>query len=211
MERCGSDEAYRKIATSCASNDEGLPSVLKGIEASLEEGKEIDWPSEFDTTFFKQWAASKPKLADIDIRGALYVSREHSPLLLSHEQLSSSGLEILRALKETPDMATALKDSINELATEDLNLIMDKLLEIAAREQSWGAPDILTACIVVGQSHKSVGKRFGAFLSERPASQIEPSIVPKIAEEDWVDIPFDVWTNSGVSGPVKKAIQKSKK
>lgn len=96
------------------------------------------------------------------------------------------------------------------LTTEDLNLIMDKLLEIAAREQSWGAPDILTACIVVGQSHKSVGKRFGAFLSERPASQIEPSIVPKIAEEDWVDIPFDVWTKSNVSGPVKKAIQKSK-
>ena len=28
LERCGSDEAYRKIATSCASNDEGLPSVL---------------------------------------------------------------------------------------------------------------------------------------------------------------------------------------
>ncbi|WP_370979116.1 P-loop NTPase fold protein [Agaribacterium sp. ZY112] len=210
LERCGSDDAYKKIATSCARNDEGLPSVLKDIEASLEEGKEIDWPPEFDTAFFKQWAASKPQLADIDIRGALYVSREHSPLLLSHEQLSSSGLEILRALKETPDMANALKDSINELATEDLNLIMDKLLEIAAREQSWGAPDILTACVVVGQAHKSVGKRFGAFLSERPTNQIEPSIVPKIAEEDWVDIPFDVWTKSDVSGPVKKAIQKSK-
>jgi len=206
LERCGSKEAYQKIAESCSKNDNGCPDVLKDIEAGLLEGKEVEWPSEFDSDFFREWAASKPALSDRDLRSSLFVSREHSPLLLSNEQLSTAGSEIFEALINQPDMATAMQDKVNELSIEDLTLIMDKLLERAGREQTWGTPDILEACICVAKSNASIGKRLGAFLSARPPSQIEPSIVPRIKDEDWSEIPFEAWINSGVDMPVKKAI-----
>ena len=211
LERCGSKEAYTKIAESSAENENGFPGILKDIESAIESGREIEFIEEFNSQFFRQWVASKPALADMDLRAALFVSRDHSPLLLSHEQLSTAGTEIFEALISQPDMAAALQDSIRQLSVEDLTLIMDKLLERAGREQNWGVPSILEACIAVAKANTALGNRLGAFLSVRPVSQIEPSIVPKIKDEVWSKIAFDAWVNNDVEKSVKTAIQHARR
>lgn len=210
LERCGSKEAYTKIAESTAENENGFPTILKEIETALESGKEVDLTGEFEGRFFQQWAQSKPALSEIDLRAVLFVSREHSPLLLANEKLSTAGMEIFEALVGQPDMANALHDRVSKLSVEDLTLIMDKLLDLAGREQSWGVPAILDACIVVAKANIPQGKRLGAFLSSRPESQIEPSIIPKIKDEDWADIAFDTWKSNSVDSPVKAAIKQAR-
>src|SRR5579875_3706283 len=55
-------------------------------------------PDEWATPFVKEWLALRPRLADIDMRGALYVSREYLPVLTTEDGLSSTAAEILEAL-----------------------------------------------------------------------------------------------------------------
>lgn len=206
LERCGSPQAFNAIAQSSASHESGYPSILSKIETSLMAGETPELDDVFESNFFKKWVASEPPLADVDLRPTLFVSREHAPLLLSGEQLTTAGVELLEALLEQPDMAHELKDQLEELSTEDLSLMMDKILDIARREQNWGVPEILTACIALGRADPSLGKRFGGFLASRPAQQIEPSIVQRIKDEVWASIPFDAWKIAAVSQPVKAAI-----
>ena len=211
LERCGTKEAYTKIAESSAENENGHPTILKDIEAALDSGNEIELPEEFNSIFFRHWVTSKPTLSDVDLRAVLFVSREHSPLLLSHEQMSTAGTELFEALIDQPDMSAELEDKIKGLSIEDLNLIMDKLLERALREQSWGIPPILEACITVARANIALGNRLGAFLSSRPINQIEPSIVPKIQGEEWSEIAFKVWEKENVVPPVIAAINQGRK
>jgi hypothetical protein len=49
-----------------------------------------------------------------------------------------------------------------------------------------------------------------AFLRERPPAQIEPNIVPKIADQPWAGGVFGTWEAADVSRPVKLAIKKQK-
>ena len=85
---------------------------------------------------------------------------------------------------------------------------MDRLLGRARREQEWGTPAILDACIVVAASDPPQSQRLAGFLKDRPALQIKPSIVPKIADEAWAKGVFAAWDeDEEISKPVKNAIK----
>ena len=147
-----------------------------------------------------------PRLADLDLRGVLYVSREHAPLTAPEDRLSSAAAELLAAMLESPDMADRLKDRLVDLQRTETNVVMDRLLEHAHREQEWGTPAILTACLAVVAADPMQGPRLAAFLERRPVSQVTPAIVPKIADQPWAKSVFAGWRTSGVKPPVKAAI-----
>jgi predicted KAP-like P-loop ATPase len=115
---------------------------------------------------------------------------------------------LLAALAQHPDMAVSLKGRLSGLARAEISVIMDDLLERAGREQEWGAPHILTACITVADIDPTQGHRLGAFLAARPHSQIKPSIIPKIDSLTWAKTVLNTWENSSdVSRTVKSAIK----
>lgn len=210
LERCGSSQAFDAIAQSSAASDRGYPTVLEEIEKTLAAGDAPDMPEEFSSPFFMKWVTSAPPLAEVDLRATLFVSREHAPLLLSGEQMTSAGAELLDALLAQPDMAADLQDQLNASNTEDLGLMMDKVLDAARREQSWGVPSILIAGLALGRADRNLGTKLAAFLAGRPAQTVEPSIVQRIKDEPWADIPFDTWTAASVSSPVKAAISQAR-
>lgn len=210
LERCGSAQAFDAIAQSSAASDQGYPSVLDEIEKKLAAGEAPELPEEFSSEFFMKWVSSAPPLAEVDLRATLFVSREHAPLLLSGEQMTSAGAELLDALLAQPDMATDLQDRLNALSAEDLGLMMDKVLDTARREPSWGVPPILIAGLALGRADRNLGTKLAAFLAERPAQTVEPSIVQRIKDEPWASIPFDAWTAANVIQPVKVAITRAR-
>jgi predicted KAP-like P-loop ATPase len=149
-----------------------------------------------------------PSLAGVDLRGALYVSREHAPLITPEDRLSSEAADLLSGLLEHPDMATALKERLATVSRAETTVMMDRLLDRARQEQAWGVPPILEACLVLSEADPIQGPRLAAFLRERPAAQIEPNIVPKIADQPWADGLFSLWEGSDVCKPVKSAIKR---
>src|ERR1019366_777397 len=87
--------------------------------------------------------------------------------------------------------------------------IMQRLLLRAAKEQQWGAPKILTACLAVADADATQGPMLAAFLSELPPAQLQPSVIPKISGRTWTTSVYDRWKSAAnVSSAVKSAIER---
>ena len=71
-------------------------------------------------------------------------------------------------------MTASLHERLTALPRPETTVIMDRVLEKGRREQEWGTPAILDACIAVAKADPSLGTRVTGFLSERPAGQIKP-------------------------------------
>jgi predicted KAP-like P-loop ATPase len=207
FERIGNPKAYAELTKAVSDSGDGKPAFLARWEEDANGGKDLELSAPWDDPFVKEWLTLPPRIADHDLRGVLYVSREHAPLISPQDRLSSEAAELLAALLQHPDMAADLKDRLSKISHAESTIVMDRLLDQARKEQEWGAPAILEACLVVAAADRVQGQRLAAFLSNLPAAQIKPSIMPKIGDQPWSNSVFDKWENlPGVSSPVKKAI-----
>jgi len=207
FERCGDPKAYAQLTKAITESESGRPDFLAEWEEKANMRQELQLESSWDEPFFREWLTLQPILANRDLRGVLYVGREHAPLVLPVDRLSSEGAGLLSALLEHPEMAGNLKTRLKTIPRIELSVIMDRLLDRARQIQEWGVPPILEACLVVAEIDQSQGQRLGAFLTEIPPTQIKPNIVPKISGLPWTKVVFDRWASMNVSGHVKAAIK----
>ena len=211
FERCAAPAAYDALAKAVNNDDEGKPRFLADWEEKALAGAELDLTEPWDEPFIAEWLTVPPCLADIDLRGVLYVSREHAPLITPEDRLSSEGADLLAAILEHPEMAEELRDRLARLPRPESTIVMDRILERARQVQEWGTPPILEACLTVAAADPTQGSRLAAFLRERPAAQIKPGIVPLIADQPWAKETLEAWYGSDVTGPVKGAITREQK
>jgi predicted KAP-like P-loop ATPase len=211
FERLGNPQAYAELAKSVSESSDGKAEHLKNWEADALAGKDLKLPPPWDGPFFKEWLELSPPLAEQDLRGVLYVSREHAPLITPQDRLSSEAAEVLAALIDSPGVADSQKGRLARIPRLEMAIIMDKLLNEARKVQEWGAPPILGACLAVAGADPTQGQRIAAFLIDRPASQIKPSIVPKIEDQPWAAEVFAAWEKADVAGTVKRAIKQKDK
>lgn len=208
FERLGSPKAFTEVMARVSSSDTGKPAFLAEWEQKALAGQDFSLEPPFDDSFMKEWLALPPALADIDLRGALYVSREHAPLITPEDRLSSEAAELLTALLQHPEMAASLKDRIQRVPRSEATIMMDRLLDRARKEQEWGVPPVLEACLALAEADPAQGQRLAAFLGERPAAQVQANIIPKIADQPWAKGVFDIWDRGSVSRQVKAAIKR---
>lgn len=209
FERLANPKAYSELTTAVAENDQGKPVFLAAWEEKANAGQKQELAAPWDDPFIQEWLTLSPRLADLDLRGVLYVSREHAPLITPEDRLSSEAADLLGGLLEHPDMASGLKDRLTKVPRPEMTVIMDRLLDRARQEQEWGVPPILEACVVTAEADPPQGSRLAAFLSERPAAQIQPNIVPKIGDQPWAADVLNAWDKAtGLSRPVKAAIKR---
>jgi predicted KAP-like P-loop ATPase len=209
FERLADPKAYAALMKAVTEDGLGKPAFLADWEEKANAGKKLELPAPWDDPFVLEWLTLSPRIADRDMRGVLYVSREHAPLISSADRLSSEAAELLGALLQHPDMAAGLKDRLTKVPRAEMTVIVDRLLERARQEQEWGVPAILEACLVAAEADPPQGPRLAAFLAERPAAQIQPNIIPKIGDQPWAKAVVETWDRStGLSRPVKSAIKR---
>ena len=212
FERCCDAKAYAALIKSVTESDQGKPRFLMDWEQKAIAGEDLNLKAPWDDPFIIEWLRLPPRLGDCDLRGVLYVSREHAPLITPEDRLTSEAVELLTALLEHPDMAGSIKDRLASVPRPELSVIMDRLLDRARQVQEWGVPPILEACLVVAEIDPPQGQRLAGFLSGRPGVQVRANIVPKIADQSWAESVFSAWENDDeVSKPVKSAIKQRRK
>ncbi|WP_080311423.1 KAP family NTPase [Burkholderia pseudomallei] len=209
FERLGNPKAYEELMAAVTTSENGKPGFISDWEEMATAGQSVGLPPPWNDSFVEEWLRLPPRLADIDLRGALYVSREHAPLITPEDRLSSEAADLLAALLKHPEVAETLKDRLTAVPRVETAIIMDRLFDRARQEQEWGVPPILEACLVVAQADPPQGARLAAFLAERPPAQILPNIVPKVGDQPWAAGLFEKWSNSDVSRTVKMAIKKA--
>ena len=211
FERCGNPKAYEELTAAVNNDPGGRPMFLDEWEQKAVAGEELKLEQLWGDVFIHEWLAIAPPLADTDLRGVLYVSREHAPLITPEDRLSSEGAELLTAILQNPEMTASLHDRLVDLPRPETTIIMDRALELARREQEWGTPPILDACIALAAADPSLGSRLAGFLSDRPPGQIKPAIVPKISDQCWAPEVFARWKLEEIRAPVKNAIRNMEK
>ena len=207
FERSGPAKAYAELIKVVNENEDGRPTFLAPWEQKALTGQELELDGPWDDAFVLEWLTLQPRLADIDLRGALYVSREHTPLVTPEDRLSSAGAELLSAILENPDMAGDLRAQLEQLPRTETTIIMDRVLATARQQQEWGTPPILNAALAVAAADPALGVRLAGFLQERPPGQVTASIVPKINGHSWTSMVYDRWLEAEVGTPVKRAIE----
>lgn len=210
FERLGNPKAYADLIAKVSADENGKPAFLAEWEERANAGQNLDLQAPWDEPFVKEWLTLPPALAGTDLRGALYVSREHAPLITPEDRLSSEAAELLTALLQHPEMAAPLKPRLLRVARAETTVMMDRLLDRARREQEWGVPAIMEGCLVLADADPPQGARLAAFLAERPAAQIQPNIVPKIGDQPWSKGVLEAWERGPVSRPVKAAIKRQR-
>ena len=60
------------------NDDGGKPHFLTEWEETALKGEEPVLSKPWDDPFIREWLTVPPRLADLDLRGVLYVSREHA-------------------------------------------------------------------------------------------------------------------------------------
>jgi predicted KAP-like P-loop ATPase len=204
FERCGNPQAYAELAKVVNENTDGKPSILSEWEQQTDSSQELTLSKAWDEPFVHEWLALPPKLAEMDLRGILYVSREHAPIITAEDRMSSEGMDILKALLEHPGLAKELHDRLLDLSVQEITIIMDRLLDEARQIQKWGTPPILDACLAVISADPTQGRRLSAFLSDR---LVTASIVPRIGNQPWANDVFKKWaSSSSLDKTVRKAI-----
>ncbi|MES2093503.1 MAG: P-loop NTPase fold protein [Actinomycetota bacterium] len=208
FERLASPATYAALTAAVNADPDGKPQILTPWEDAATKEEEFEPDEAWDEAFVREWLALPPALGQVDLRGALYVGREHAPLVTASDRLSSAAADLLRALVEDPQESNALVAQLTALPRTELSIMMDRVLARARQLQEWGAPPILDACIALATADPSQGRSLAGFLIERPGKQIQASIVPKIESEPWAADVFKHWTNAtDVEGPVKKVIE----
>jgi predicted KAP-like P-loop ATPase len=210
FERCGNPAAFKELVRTINLDKEGKPRFLAPWEEAARAGQDLKLENPWDEPFFREWLTVPPPLADQDLRGALYVSREHTPIITPEDRLTSAAAELLTALLEHPDMAAELMSRLAALQRPETMIIFDRVLERARQVQEWGVPPELEACLAVTRADPTQGPRLAAFLEKRPSQQITAALIPKISAEPWAKDVFARWEASPVSAPVKRAIARAK-
>lgn len=132
FERCAGVEATESLY-SLIDIDNGKPAVIQEIEQTKEKRLPTSCPESWKKTdvenFIIQWAKISPSLANIDLRPAVYLSRETMPVGYSNAGLSEKGKEQLKALLAVSSpLSENGKTLARSIAENETTVIMEELV-----------------------------------------------------------------------------------
>jgi predicted KAP-like P-loop ATPase len=209
FERCGNERAYSYLLKEINEHEEGKPIFLKPWEEAAAKGEEpSSLPTEWNSSFVKDWLALPPVLNDLNLKSVAYVSREYMPIITRADQLSAEALQLLEALLTLRQAASAeLTTRLKSVGKRDLSVIMERLLVRAKQIQEWGTPPILHACLAVITAEETLSETLARFLDQVPPGQIKASIIPLLKDKSWAQNLIRKWSqHRDTPSTVKRAI-----
>ncbi len=177
FERClGADataDLYRLI-----DGESGRPKLLKQLESSDIDDSMDQVPKSWvanPTTkdFIQRWSKLDPPLKDVDLRAAVYLSRETMPVGVYVIGLSSKGREALQVLVTVSNVTSPTgKETIEGLAIEERALVMEGLVDHLRQVTDWSKKPkgFAGACLLADQSPEAakVLQRFVKEIDQKP-------------------------------------------
>lgn len=152
--------------------EQGAPELLKKLE---EEQGEIPasapetWKSNPTTRdFIREWAQLEPSLKGVDLRAALYLSRETMPIGTYIVGLSPAGREILNALLEIKTTSSPTANRLFEtLPLEEQIPVMEGVISQLRQVSDWDKkPKGFSGACLLARYSPEAGKVLARFLNE---------------------------------------------
>lgn len=208
FERCTSDKSYEILAKKVLEHSEGKPPLLSELEEICENEKEFedklpkDWkPSK---GFLMRWFKLSPSLSDLDLRPAVYLSKESSRLTSLDNHLGKQGQKLLDALKNLTRGLSRSGKELAELCPEDLQShVMRELINEIRKANNWSSPPTgFYGAVLLANVNTVLGDMLVRFLDNLPPKTVGSWAFPLIQKTAWGKDAAEHWKDSEDS-PIK--------
>ena len=192
FERCVGVEAtadfYRLVDA-----EQGKPALLKQLEANI--GEKIpdyapkSWTDNPTTkAFISEWAQLEPKLSNVDLRAAIYLSRETMPIGTYVMGLSPAGREVMEILIDTKNTSspTATK-LLDTLPLEEQVPVMEGVISHLRQISEWSRkPKGFAGACLLAKHSTDAAKVFVRFINGLELGDKRPAwLTALLKDEKW--------------------------
>lgn len=189
FERCVVDSDVVTKFYQLISKEEGKPELLKELENNNEQNLSMLSENKPIQEFIKEWAKLEPKLSDVDLRAAIYLSRETIPLNTYIAQLSQKAQDTLSILLKTTSRTGSQNDqkAIQELAMDEKIFVMDALVGQLRKADDWQeSPNGFMGACLLANSSEDGAKILNRFIVELKHKGINyPWFERRLKSETW--------------------------
>jgi predicted KAP-like P-loop ATPase len=211
FERCAPAAAFEYLAKQVGDSEDGKPVFLKELEEKVAKAEDLTFLHEsWKDPFVSDWLKLSPRLAEIDLRPLLYLSRDKAMSLASFDELSPDGRGLLSALCEAKGFLTPLIASIKQLGAIESEKILTRMKR-RARNQQWESAAILQA-LHLPKAFPELATSFISMLDEIPAGKRPAPLIPHLRSEAWAQELLTRWVQDKSSPTlVKNAIDTARR
>jgi predicted KAP-like P-loop ATPase len=177
FERCVDTSATETLHNAINAASDGKLKFLRGIESGepIDEHKS-ELPDKWQPflPFIADWARLQPKLADIDLKPAVYLARETIPVRVSSGAVPPAVTKAVEELVRTPSMSSrAAADAVTALKGGHETAAMEAIVTHMRKDTDWSRvrADARGAVLLARSSTEAakVASRFFRDLPSTPA------------------------------------------
>ncbi|WP_394212408.1 P-loop NTPase fold protein [Psychrobacter piscatorii] len=183
FERCAGADATKEFY-SAIDREQGKPNFLKALE---DKNESVSLPESLNQRrdFINEWCLLEPKLSEIDLRPAIYLSRETIPLGSYVTGLSPIGRVALESLSKTKRVSSpAAKKSLEELVIEEQVPVMEGLISHLRNVSDWNTqPEGFAGAFILAEYSSEAAKVFVRYLSSLDKSH--PWMKQMLKNQPW--------------------------
>ncbi|MAZ31538.1 MAG: NTPase KAP [Thalassospira sp.] len=192
FERCTDDKTFAHLCSLINESRNGQPEIFEKLEALQEKPDELNKacpePWKDHQEFLKSWLLLPPALSGIDLRAAVYLSREVAPLRVSKDGLSANATECFQTLMVTKTKASpAARQAIGAVDPSEHPQIMEALINEMRRTTDWQSrPAGIIGATALSDASVASQTKLKEFLDSvkvNPRPLWMQSLVSKIAEK----------------------------
>ena len=187
FERCVDSDVvtnfYQRI-----NEEEGKPELLKELENNNEQNLSKLSENKPIQAFIKEWAKLEPKLSNVDLRAAIYLSRETIPLNTYTAQLSQKAQQalsiLLKATSRTGSQNT--QNAIQGLIIDEQISVMETLIEQLRKVDNWDkSPNGFVGACLLAENSEDGARILNRFIIELKQSVKKPWLNTALKNANW--------------------------
>ena len=170
------------------NEEEGKPELLKELENNNEQNLSKLSENKPIQAFIKEWAKLEPKLSNVDLRAAIYLSRETIPLNTYTAQLSQKAQQalsiLLKATSRTGSQNT--QNAIQGLIIDEQISVMETLIEQLRKVDNWDkSPNGFVGACLLAENSEDGARILNRFIIELKQSVKKPWLNTALKNANW--------------------------
>jgi predicted KAP-like P-loop ATPase len=197
FERCAANSAMDELAAGVIGAADGKFAQLAQREDAVRAGDpDISLPAGWDTPFVRAWLKLEPALGRLDLRDALYLSRDRSISVTRSGKLSAEERQLLKALIDVKTSTSALDTRLKATGPSVAEEVARQLVRIKRQQNEWDKVDRVAGCFMVADVYPELKPLFVDMYRAIPAATAGVGLAAKLAEDTAYHDVLRAWAES---------------